>query len=93
MKRVLTLPEKARVDPVILFTVLMLLTVGLVMVNSSSAIVALERYKDPYYFLKRQSVWLALGLVAIKNAVLTAASRFSPPSASSYPRRSGLSSS
>ncbi len=70
MKRVLTLPEKARVDPVILFTVLMLLTVGLVMVNSSSAIVALERYKDPYYFLKRQSVWLALGLVAMGCAAV-----------------------
>jgi len=70
MKRVLTLPEKARVDPVILFTVLMLLTVGLVMVNSSSAIVALERYKDTYYFVKRQSVWLALGLVAMGCAAV-----------------------
>ena len=70
MKRVLTLPEKARVDPVILFTVLMLLTVGLVMVNSSSAIVALERYKDPYYFVKRQSVWLVLGLVAMGCAAV-----------------------
>ena len=65
MTRSWTIPDKARVDPVILGTVLVLVTLGLVMVNSSSAIVALERYKDPYYFVKRQAGWLVLGLVAM----------------------------
>lgn len=65
MIRSWTIPEKTRVDPVMLGTVLLLVTLGLVMVNSSSAIVALERYKDPYYFVKRQAAWLTLGLVAM----------------------------
>lgn len=31
------------------------------MVYSASAVFAMEKYSDPYYFIKRQAVWLALG--------------------------------
>lgn len=65
-----SLPDKARVDPVILFTALGLAVLGLVMVNSSSAIVALERFKDPYFFVKRQTLWLMIGLVAMGSAAV-----------------------
>jgi cell division protein FtsW len=65
MSRTWSLPEKARVDPVILTTALVLAVLGLVMVNSSSAIVALERFKDPYFFVKRQTAWLLMGLIAM----------------------------
>jgi cell division protein FtsW len=70
MSRAWSLPDKARVDPVILFTALGLAVLGLVMVNSSSAIVALERFKDPYFFVKRQTVWLMIGLVAMGSAAV-----------------------
>lgn len=64
------MPDRARVDPVILSTTLMLATLGLVMVNSSSAIVALERFRDPYFFVKRQALWLLIGLAAMGVAAV-----------------------
>lgn len=54
-----------RADPLILFLIVSLLGLGLMMVYSSSAILALERYGDPYHYLKRQSLWAALGLLAV----------------------------
>lgn len=41
----------------------MLLAIGIVMVYSSSAIVAYERYHDSAYFLKRHCFYLSLGLI------------------------------
>lgn len=46
----------------LLFAVLALLGIGVVMVFSSSSVTAMQRYGDPYYFLKRQSIWAALGI-------------------------------
>jgi cell division protein FtsW len=45
----------------LLATVVVLVSVGVVMVYSASAIVAAERFDDPYAFLKKQLVWAALG--------------------------------
>jgi cell division protein FtsW len=52
-------------DFVIFFTVLFLLAIGVVMVYSSSAVSAYVNYNDGYFFLKRQLVWAALGIVAM----------------------------
>jgi cell division protein FtsW len=52
-------------DFVIFFTVLVLLAIGVVMVYSSSAVSAYVNFSDGYYFLKRQLVWAALGIVAM----------------------------
>ena len=38
-----------------------LLSAGVVMVYSASAIVAADRFRDPYFFLKRQVFWALLG--------------------------------
>jgi cell division protein FtsW len=38
-----------------------LLSVGVVMVYSASAIVAADRFQDPYFFLKKQLFWALLG--------------------------------
>lgn len=46
-------------------TVAVLVLVGIVMVFSSSAVYALEKYNDSYYFLKRQAVWCLLGTGAL----------------------------
>jgi cell division protein FtsW len=40
---------------------LVLLSAGIVMVYSASAIVAADRFHDPYFFLKKQTAWALLG--------------------------------
>ncbi|WP_089935178.1 putative lipid II flippase FtsW [Candidatus Entotheonella palauensis] len=54
-----------RTDILLLMTALMLVAIGLAMVYSTSAVVAHERHGDSLYFLKRQLVWAALGLLAM----------------------------
>jgi cell division protein FtsW len=46
-----------------------LLSAGVVMVYSASAIVAADRFRDPYFFLKKQLFWALLGSVAMLVAV------------------------
>ena len=41
---------------------LVLVSIGVVMVYSASAILAADRFGDPHYFLKRQLFWALLGL-------------------------------
>lgn len=52
-------------DYSILTTVLTILVLGLFMVFSASYYEAAQDYGDPYYFLKRQVVWAAIGLAAM----------------------------
>ncbi len=52
-----------RTDAMLLAVTLLLVTFGLAMVYSASAVVAHERYHDSLYFLKRQMVWAVLGLL------------------------------
>lgn len=54
---------KSGVDSFLLFVVLALLVFGLVMVFSASYADAQSRYGDSYYFIKRQSIMVALGLI------------------------------
>lgn len=48
-------------DMVLFLVVFGLLCFGLIMLYSASALMALERYKDPYFFLKKQVVWVGIG--------------------------------
>jgi len=52
-------------DKVLLLVTLILLAVGLVMVFSASFVIAGEKSGDPYYFLKRQVLWVSVGLIAL----------------------------
>ncbi len=54
---------KRRLDFILLFTVVALVGIGIVMVYSTSAIIAADRFGDPYYFLKRQALYAAAGFV------------------------------
>jgi cell division protein FtsW len=47
----------------ILIVTLSLVAFGVVMIYSSSSIVAMERYGDEYYFLKKQLVFAAVGVL------------------------------
>ena len=62
--------RKLKSDKVLFMATLLLVCASVVMVYSASALVALERYDQPYMFLTRQGLWAALGL-----AVLTIAMR------------------
>jgi len=56
--------ERARPD-YFLFTIVMILVgIGLVMIFSTSGIMAQEKFGDRYYFLKKQFAWLVIGLFA-----------------------------
>jgi cell division protein FtsW len=54
---------KKRLDIILLFSTLALVAIGIVMVYSTSAIIAGDRFGDPYYFLKRQALFAAIGFV------------------------------
>ncbi len=49
---------------VIIAIVLILATFGLVMLASTSSAKAESEYHDPYYYVKKQSIWLIVSLVA-----------------------------
>ncbi len=52
-------------DTILLFVTLFLLTAGITMIYSSSSIMALGRFKDGLYFLKRQLFYTLLGLLGM----------------------------
>jgi len=54
-------PEK-RPDIILLLVTLALVTIGTAMVYSSSSILAMERFKDGQYFIKKQIFFVFLGL-------------------------------
>lgn len=59
------MPVKRSPDYLIVVSAVALLVIGIVMIFSSSAVIASHRYGDPYFFLKRQSVWAVLGLAGM----------------------------
>ncbi len=52
-------------DRILLAVTFLLLAFGLLMVFSASFVMAEETRGDPYYFLKRQALWVAVGLVGL----------------------------
>ncbi|MBI3988192.1 MAG: putative lipid II flippase FtsW [candidate division NC10 bacterium] len=54
-----------RYDKTLWMTALILVGIGIVMIYSSSAIRAQERFDDPAFFLKRQLLWALLSTVAM----------------------------
>ncbi len=51
-------------DPVLLVAFISLLTIGVIMVASSSISVADRNFSNPFYYLQRQLVFVAIGLFA-----------------------------
>jgi cell division protein FtsW len=49
-------------DLILLLVTLILVTIGTVMIYSSSSIIAMEKFKDGQYFLKKQLFFVLLGL-------------------------------
>jgi cell division protein FtsW len=65
------MPRKLAPDLWLFAVALVLLSTGVVMVYSASAIVAADRFRDPYFFLKRQVFWAAFGGAALWLALRT----------------------
>jgi cell division protein FtsW len=63
------MPRKLMPDMWLFGVAVVLLSLGVVMVYSASAIVASDRFHDPYFFLKRQLVWACVGGVALWMAM------------------------
>ncbi len=53
------------IDPVIFSSALGLVAFGVVMIYSTSHILALDRYGDAYYFVKRHVLWAAVGVAVM----------------------------
>jgi cell division protein FtsW len=58
-----------RCNPFILMASLLLTGFGVVSVYSASAIMAMDRHQDPYFFLRRQLIFAALGVLTMLGAV------------------------
>ena len=56
-------------DRVLFTATLLLVCASVVMVYSASALVALERFQQPYLFLTKQALWSVLGLAVLSVAM------------------------
>jgi cell division protein FtsW len=54
-------PER-RLDPILLFAIMILVGLGIIMVYSASFFIASQRIGDPYHFLKKQAMAAVLGI-------------------------------
>src|SRR6266542_4699879 len=54
--------RKLKSDQTLFVATLLLVCLSIVMVYSASAVVAMERYQQPYLFLIKQLMWATLGL-------------------------------
>jgi cell division protein FtsW len=59
------MPRKVSPDYLLFLIVVVLAGFGVVMVYSASAILATDRFHDPYLFLKKQCFWVLLGLAVL----------------------------
>ena len=57
--------EQATHDVSLLFSVLILVGIGIVMVYSASSTLALEKFGKDYYFLRKQILFALLGISAL----------------------------
>jgi cell division protein FtsW len=61
--------RKLKSDRVLFTATLLLVCSSIVMVYSASAVVALERFDQPYFFLIKQALWTVLGLAMLAIAM------------------------
>ena len=61
--------RKLKSDKVLFLATLLLVFSSVVMVYSASAVLAMNRFNQPYFFLIKQAMWAALGLSAMTIAM------------------------
>ena len=63
------MPRTLKSDPVLFYATVALVGVSVVMVWSASAVVAMERLQQPYFFLTKQLMWSFMGLAVMWGAM------------------------
>jgi cell division protein FtsW len=66
------------VDPVLLFSVVLLTGIGIIMIYSASSEIALRQFGNEYYFFSRQLVFLAIGITGMTMACLVPYTLYRP---------------
>ena len=61
--------RKLKSDKILFLATLLLVCSSVVMVYSASAVLAMNRFNQPYFFLIKQAMWAALGLSAMSLAM------------------------
>ncbi len=61
--------RKLKSDRILFIATLLLVCASVVMVYSASAVMAMERFQQPYYFLVKQGLWAVLGLAVLSIAM------------------------
>ena len=61
--------RKLKYDKVLFTATLLLVCASVVMVYSASAVVALDRFQQPYFFLTKQILWTILGVALLAIAM------------------------
>ena len=61
--------RKLKSDKLLFLSTLLLVCSSIVMVYSASAVLAMDRYQQPYYFLFKQVTWVALGVCLLLMAM------------------------
>ena len=61
--------RKLKSDKVLFLSILLLVCCSVVMVYSASAVLAMEWYQQPYYFLFKQVAWVVIGLCLLVAAM------------------------
>jgi cell division protein FtsW len=67
------------VDKWLYFATLALVVIGLAMVFSASAVMARDRFGSPYFFLVRQALWAAVGLLSMTLLMRVNYGRYNKP--------------
>jgi cell division protein FtsW len=67
--------RKLKSDSVLFLATILLVALSILMVYSASAVVAMERYQQPYLFLTKQVLWATLG-IAVLGIVMRVDYRF-----------------
>ena len=57
--------RKLKSDKLLFVATLLLVCTGIVMVYSASAVMAMERFQQPYFFLTKQLAWAVIGLAVL----------------------------
>jgi cell division protein FtsW len=71
--------KRVGVDKWLYFATLALVVIGLAMVFSASAVMARDRFGSPYFFLVRQALWAAVGLLCMTLLMRVNYGRYNKP--------------
>ena len=55
--------KEGKIDLIVFTAVIVLLSIGLVMVFSASSVMGINDFRDPHYYVKKQTLWALVGLL------------------------------